>query len=303
MRNSADLFFTPQNFAGLTPPQADFQTATVVVLPVPYDSTTEWHSGAREGPQAIISASQYLELYDMELGREICQIGIHTLPEIEPILSSPENMIQRVYHIARDLHQQGKFITMLGGEHSLSLGVVRALKETIQDFCVLQLDAHADLRDEYTGTKYSHACVMRRIFELCPIVQVGIRSLSQEEQRFIEENNIHLFQVSTSGSVTTPPEQIVSSLSENVYISIDLDVFDPSIMPAVGTPEPGGMQWYEVLNLLKLICLHKHIVGFDLVELCPREGPGSCAFLAAKLAYKLMGYAFPGNFQQESPSN
>lgn len=303
MRNFPDLFSTPHNFAGLTSPYADFKTATVVVLPVPYDSTTEWHSGTREGPQAIISASQYLELYDIELGREIYQIGIHTLPEIEPILSSPENMIQRVYHVARDLCQQGKFITMLGGEHSLSLGVVRALKETVEDLCVLQLDAHADLRDEYTGTKYSHACVMRRIFELCPIVQVGIRSLSQEEQQFIEENNVPSFHLSTSGSVTASPEQIAYSLSQNVYISIDLDVFDPSIMSAVGTPEPGGMQWHEVLHLLKSICLHKHIVGFDLVELCPREGPSSCAFLAAKLAYKLMGYAFPDDFQQRSPSD
>jgi agmatinase len=179
---------------------------------------------------------------------------------------------------------------MFGGEHSLSLGMVQALKEKNQDICVLQLDAHADLRDEYLGTKYSHACVMRRVLELCPIVQVGIRSLSWEEQKFLTQNNMHLFSA-IPGSDLASPEEITASLRDNVYVSIDLDVFDPSIVPAVGTPEPGGMQWHEVLNLLRTVTLHKRVIGFDLVELCPEEGPASCAFLAAKLAYKLIGYA------------
>jgi agmatinase len=290
MQNIEDLFSNPQNFAGLISPYADLSTAKVVILPVPYDGTTEWHSGAREGPQAIINASQYLELYDIELNREIYKVGIHTLPKVKPLLNSPDEMIDSVYHIAGEITRQAKFVVMFGGEHSLSLGVVRALKEKIQNLSVLQLDAHADLRDEYLGTKYSHACVMRRILELCSIVQVGIRSLSWEEQRFLTQNNMHPF-FATPSSDLASPEDITALLSDNVYISIDLDVFDPSIMSAVGTPEPGGMQWHEVLNLLRTVTLRKRVFGFDLVELCPKEGPTSCAFLAAKLAYKLIGYA------------
>ncbi len=291
MKSLKALFSQPQNFAGLPSPYCDFETAKVAILPAPYDSTTEWHAGTRDGPQAIIDASQYLELYDIELDREIYKIGIHTLPQIKPVLSSPEKMIERVYQIAKALYQQAKFTVMIGGEHSLSLGVVQALEEKLQDFCVLQLDAHADLRDEYSGTRYSHACVMRRIFELCPIVQVGIRSLSWEERQFLNQNKIQSFYTLASSRDLAPAEQIMASLNQNVYISIDLDVFDPSIMPAVGTPEPGGMQWHEVLHLLKLVTQHKRVVGFDIVELCPKEGPASCAFLAAKLAYKLIGYA------------
>jgi agmatinase len=292
MKNIEDLLSPPQqNFAGLTYPYADFETAKVVILPVPYDGTTEWHSGTREGPQAIINASQYLELYDIELRREISKIGIHTLSEVRPVLSSAEEMIQRVYQVAKELYRLGKFVVMIGGEHSLSLGIVQALKEKIQDLCVLQLDAHADLRDEYSGTRYSHACVMRRILDLCPIVQVGIRSLSQEEQQFLNQKKMHPFYMAASSSILASAEQIITSLSDNVQVSIDMDVFDPSIMPAVGTPEPGGMQWHEVLDLLKVVAEHKRIVGFDLVELCPEQGPASCAFLAAKLAYKLIGYA------------
>ena len=272
------------------PPYADLPTAKVVILPVPYDGTTEWHSGTREGPQAIINASQYLELYDIEINREIYKVGIHTLPKVQPSLNSPEEMIDRVYRIAGELTRQAKFVVMFGGEHSLSLGMVQALKEKNQDLSVLQLDAHTDLRDEYLGTKYSHACVMRRILELCPIVQVGIRSLSGEEQIFLAQNNMHPF-FSTPNPDLASPEDITALLSDNVYVTIDLDVFDPSIMPAVGTPEPGGMQWHEVLNLLKTVTLHRRVIGFDLVELCPKEGPASCAFLAAKLAYKLIGYA------------
>ncbi len=291
MENIEDLFSPPQNFAGLVPSYSDLQTAKAVILPVPYDSTTEWHSGTREGPQAIIEASQYLELYDIELDRDIYNVGIHTLPKVQPLLNSPEKMIDRVYHIASELIKQAKFLVMLGGEHSLSLGMVQALRENFHDLCVLQLDAHADLRDEYLGTKYSHACVMRRIFELCPIVQVGVRSLSREEQQFLAQNNLHPFYISTSRSVLASTEHIIALLSDNVYVSIDMDVFDPSVMPAVGTPEPGGMQWHEVVNLLRVVTLHKNVVGFDLVELCPKEGTASCAFLAAKLAYKLIGYA------------
>jgi agmatinase len=283
-------FLPPRVFAGLTPPYSNLQQARTVILPVPYDSTSEWRGGSRHGPQAIIDASQYLELYDLELDREIYKVGIFTLPEVEPLLSSPQDMIDRVYQVIKGLIQEEKFIVLLGGEHSLSLGAVRAFKEAFPRLSVLQLDAHADLRDAYLGTKYSQACVMRRIFELCPISQVGVRSLSGEEKQFLTQNKLKPFYMSDLALNTASIDQIVDSLSEDVYVTIDVDVLDPSIMPAVGTPEPDGMSWRQVLDIIESVALHKHVVGFDLMEFCPGEGPGSCAFLLAKLAYKLIGY-------------
>ncbi|MEE8471267.1 MAG: agmatinase [Dehalococcoidia bacterium] len=291
---SDELFNPPRtSFAGILPHPTAFDEAKVIVLPVPYDSTTEYKSGARDGPQAIIDASQYLELYDAELDREPSEAGICTMPEVQPVMDSPQQMVERVHHIATDLLGEGKLLAMLGGEHSLTIGMVTAFRDRYPDLSVLQLDAHADLRDQYMGTKYSHACVMRRVWELCPFVQVGIRSMSREEHRFLEQHQIEPFYAE---ALTEPDcaDLVVSRLSPQVYISIDLDVLDPSIMSAVGTPEPGGISWQQILELLKATAGNRQIVGFDVVELCPREGPTSCAFLAAKLAYKLMGYAtFP----------
>jgi agmatinase len=287
------IFLPHRVFAGLEPPYSNLQQAKTVILPIPYDSTSEWQGGSRHGPQAIIDASQYLELYDLELDREIYKVGIATLPEVEPLLSSPQDMIDRVYQVIKGLIQQKKFVVLLGGEHSLSLGAVRAFKEAFPGLSVLQLDAHADLRNEYLGTKYSQACVMRRIFELCPISQVGVRSLSREEKQFLTQNKLTPFYMSDLASNTAFIDQIVDSLSEDVYVTIDVDVLDPSIMPAVGTPEPDGMSWRQVLDIIESVALHKHVVGFDLMEFCPAEGPGSCAFLLAKLAYKLIGCAVP----------
>jgi len=286
------LFFPPRNFAGISSPYSDLENSRVVILPVPYDSTTDWRSGTRDGPRAIIDASQYLELYDLELEREIYQVGIHTLPELQPDMSSPENMIHRVYTVAKELLGKDKVVLMLGGEHSLTLGMVKAYREKYEALSVLQLDAHADLHDSYLGTKFGHATVMRRVYELCPIVPVGIRSLSDEERRFIVEADIQPVYAKGATLTENSIEQIIASLSNDVYITIDLDVLDPSIMSAVGTPEPGGLGWYELLDLLREVAKSKRIVGFDLVELCPSEGPLACAFLAAKLAYKLVGYIF-----------
>ncbi len=285
-----ELFSSQWSFAAISPPYSDWERARVVVLPVPYDSTTEWRSGARDAPRAIIDASQYLELYDIELDREISEVGIHTLPEVQPEMAGPEHMIQRVYEVARGLLDKDKIVLMLGGEHSLTLGMVRAYREKYEALTVLQLDAHTDLRDSYLGTKFSHATVMRRVSELCPIVPVGIRSLSHEERQFIAEAGIRPFYAHDLISGKVANKQIADSLSGQIYITIDLDVLDLSIMPAVGTPEPGGIGWYELLALLREVARARYVVGFDLVELCPREGPLSCAFLAAKLAYKLIGY-------------
>ncbi|MCX6005229.1 MAG: agmatinase [Chloroflexi bacterium] len=292
MNGLGDMFAPTWSFAGLASPHADFPSSRVVILPVPYDGTTEWHSGTREGPRSIIEASVYLEWYDIELEQEICEIGIHTLPELQPSMNSASETVERTYRIAKDLIEKRKFIVTLGGEHSISTGVVRAYSEKYDNLTVLQLDAHADLRDQYQDNKFSHACVMRRVIDLCPIVQAGIRSMSLEEQQFIASRGMQPFILSETDPQKLPVEKIVGSLSENVYISIDLDVFDPSIMSAVGTPEPGGLLWDEALNLLKSVSQAKNIVGFDIVELCPGQGPSSCAFLAAKLAYKLIGYSF-----------
>jgi len=286
-----ESFYPPRNFAAIRAEAASLERARVVILPVPYDGTTEYKGGLRGGPQAIIDASQDLELFDPELEQETYLVGIHTLPELQPLMGGPEHMIQRVYETARDLLGKGKIPVMLGGEHSLTVGMVRAFREKFDRLSVLQLDAHADLRDEYEDSKYSHACVMRRVLECCPIVQVGIRSLSQEEHRFLTQNQLRPFFAQGSPLDELDENEIISALSADVYITIDLDVLDPSIMSAVSTPEPGGISWHEILRVLRRVAEQRRIVGCDVVELCPREGPSSCAFLAAKLAYKLIGFS------------
>ncbi len=286
MNDSKDLFSPAFSFAGLRPPYCDLAGAQAIILPVPYDLTSEWHSGSREGPCAIINTSQYLELYDIELDREIYLSGIHTLPELEIVLD-PVEMTERIAGIVRSIASQSKLPVTLGGEHSISLGAIKALKERHDDLCVLQLDAHADLRDTYQGTPYSHACIGRRISEHCPLVQAGIRSLCMEERDFIAKNNLSSFLYQSPG---LPLEEIVESLGNTVYVTIDLDVFDPAFMSAVATPEPGGMTWHETLALLRTVAERKKIVGFDVVELCPSQGPASCVYTASKLVYKLIGY-------------
>ncbi len=294
MSDQQGLYSQPKNFAGLSSPFSDFASAKVVVLPVPYDSTTEWHSGSRNGPKSIIDASYYLEWYDLELQKELYSMGIHTLPELEPTYDNPEAMAHRVYQATSSLLQSSKFIVMLGGEHSISVGSVRAHVEKYPGCSVLQLDAHADLRDEYLGTKYGHACVMRRVEELCPITQIGIRAISLEEKEHASNKGLKPFFLEHN-MIPLPIDKIIQTLKHDVYISIDLDVFDPSIMSAVGTPEPGGMLWHHALSLLRAVSQKRNIIGFDVVELCPDQGPSACAFLAAKLTYKLIGYTFDGH--------
>jgi len=288
-----DAFLPPRSFAGLAPPYSELQQAQAVIVPVPYDATSEWRSGSRHGPQAIIDASQYLELYDIDLKREISEVGICTLPHVEPLLNRPQDMIDRVYQVMRPLVQSDKFVVLLGGEHSLSLGAVRAYKEAFPGLSVLQLDAHTDLREEYLGTRYGQACVMRRILELCPISQVGVRSLSLEEDRFMKQQDLTPFYISDLVSDSGSMHRILDSLNDDVYITIDVDVLDPSIMPAVGTPEPDGMSWRQVVDIVRSVALHRHVVAFDMMEFCPQEGPNSCAFTLAKLAYKLIGCCLP----------
>lgn len=282
----------PWSFVAVDPQETNLEDCRVVVVPVPYDATTSYRGGAREGPRAIIEASRYLEDYDIELEREIYRVGIHTLPELEPHIGNPADMIKRVQTLVGPFARSGKLLAVLGGEHSVSVGVVKALHEVHTDLSVLYLDAHGDLRDEYMGSAFSHACTARRIWETCPLVEVGVRSISQEEASFIGEQRVSVY-FHGEGDLTASwnVEDVLKGLSEHVYVSIDLDVFDPSLMAAVGTPEPGGPGWEAVLSLLRVICMERSIVGFDVMELCPNAGPPSCAFIAAKLAYKVIGYA------------
>jgi len=261
----------------------------------PYDKTTTYIHGAAQGPGAIIDASKYMERFDDELNQETFRIGIHTmeLPDLEKLPS--EEMVKKIHDTYAELLKANKFPVMLGGEHSVSIGAVAALKEVYPNLSVLQLDAHNDLRTEYFGSKLNHGCVGRRISEICPLVQAGTRSMSKEEKDFIASQVNGRVQVVDVYSILEMPmwkDKISKALSENVYITLDLDVFDPSLMPAVGTPEPGGIGWYEMLDLLREIVKDKKVVGFDVVELCPIKGQIASDFLAAKLVYRLLGYIF-----------
>lgn len=271
--------------AGFTP----LEQAKVVVLPVPYDETSTWGKGADKGPDAIIEASANMELYDIETDSEVYKTGIFTAPAVTE-KSSPEKMVNAVHRETANYLKQGKFVVGLGGEHSVTTGFVRAHAEVYKNMSVLQLDAHTDLRPEYEGSPYNHACVMSRVAELCPIVQVGIRSMDTVEKPFLVKNK--LFLAEDIHSRNNWYQEVVDQLTENVFITVDLDVFDPSIMPSTGTPEPGGMLWYETIKLLKLVSQQRNIIGFDVVELAPTEYDKAPDFLAAKLVYKLLSYRF-----------
>lgn len=284
-----------KNFAGLDDDYGSIKRAKVAILPVPYDKTTTYIKGTKLGPEAIIDASFYLERYDDELNLETFKIGIHTMDALYCENVTPEEIVEKVYNQTSETLKLGKFPVMLGGEHSVSVGAVKAFKDLYPDISVLQLDAHYDLRDEYYGSRFNHGCVARRIAEICPLVQVGTRSLSKEEKDFLTSQSNGMVKTISVYDILDMPmwkDAVVDKLSENVYITIDLDVFDPSIMPAVGTPEPGGIGWYETIDLLREVSKDRKIVGFDVVELCPINGQVASDFLAAKLVYRLLGYVF-----------
>ena len=284
-----------KNYIGLDEEYSSFKRSKVVIAQVPYDKTTTYIHGTSRGPAAIIDASRYIELFDDELNQETYKIGIHTMEPLEVEKSSSEEMIEKVRAASAELLKSNKFPVILGGEHSVSIGAVRAFKDAYPNISVLHLDAHCDLRNEYFGSRFNHGCVARRISEICPIVQVGTRSISREEKDFLAtQANGKVKNVNVYDILDNPvwKDSVSKSLTENVYISIDLDVFDISLMPAVGTPEPGGIGWYETLDLLREVSKDKKIVGFDVVELCPIQGQVSSDFLAAKLIYRLLGYIF-----------
>ncbi len=283
-------FYFPFNFGALPRELADYDKAKVVILPAPYDSTTSYKPGTRDGPHAIINASRYVEFYDEEAGKNFSEIGISTLDELE-MVDDAEMMISRVYESAKALLNDGKKIVLLGGEHSLTSGMVRAMHEKHKNLTVLHIDAHADMADTNGESKWDHGCVARRCYELGQVVLAGIRSLSQEQAEFIKKEKIPIFyahDILAAGNDKWMDEAI-SKLSENVYITIDIDSLDPSIMPSTGTPVPGGLQWHTMLKFLRKAGENRNVVGFDVMELMPIPFMHAPDFMAAKLIYKLIG--------------
>ena len=279
---------TPYNFGGLSDEFFNYENAKIAVLPVPFDKTSSWIKGSEKGPKAIIEASMNMELYDLETDSEVYKNGIFTSTEI--LSNSSEEMIKCVYDRVKELMKDGKFVVSLGGEHTISLPAIKAHHENYSDISIINLDAHSDMRESYLDNRYSHACVMARVKEINNnIILIGIRSLDSSELDNINKNNTFF-----AKDIFDSEEWIgeaIEKLKQNVYISIDLDVFDPSVLPSTGTPEPGGLDWYTVIKFLKEVCKNRNLIGFDVVELCPTENKAS-DFLAAKLIYKLLSYKF-----------
>jgi agmatinase len=282
----------PFTFGALEQDAGSFDRAGAVILPVPFERTTSYVPGTKNGPRDIIAASGQVELYDEELGREICDVGIHTLPAMESPFASTDDALAEMRRVAAWLAGAGKFFVALGGEHALTAPLVAGVADVHPGLTVLQVDAHADLRESYMGDRNSHASAMRRVLEHAPAVQVAIRNLSAPEATAIPGLNTTVFYDWNMRDDPAWMTRVVDALGEKVYITIDCDGIDPAVMPAVGTPEPGGLTWRELLTLLKLVMTRKTVVAADVVELCPIPGLAAPTFLAARLVYKLIGYRF-----------
>ncbi len=278
---------TKRNYAGIPDKYARIDDAKVVLIPVPYDGTSTWQKGADKGPEAFLEASENMELYDIETASEVYKKGIYLAPPVSEN-SSPEKMVESVYKTVKTYLKQEKFVTLFGGEHSVSIGSIRAFNETFEDLSVVQIDAHADLRETYEGSSCNHACAVHEASKNTNLIQVGIRSMDASEKEFMDENRVYFGHELYDDWM----DDAIGQMTPNVFITIDLDALDPSIMPATGTPEPGGMLWYETLDFLKMIFKTKNVVGFDIVELCPNENHKAADFLAAKLYYKMLSYKF-----------
>jgi agmatinase len=267
----------------------DYSESGIIIVPVPYDETSTWIKGADKGPDAILEASVNLEFYDVETSSEAHLEGINT---IEPVLEkeTPEKMVNAVYEKTLALLSDKKFPVIIGGNHSVTIGSIKAFSEYYDELSVLQLDAHADLREKYMGSKFNHACVMARAREWVPIVQVGIRSMSLDEIPYADRDRM-FFSHELYYNKNLYFEAI-ERLSENVYITIDLDVFDPSVIPSTGTPEPGGPEYIELLHFLRDVIKTRNVVGFDVVELCPSRSNKAPDYIAAKIIYQLLSYRF-----------
>ena len=292
MSESAQL---PINFGGIDEERySSFDDARVLILPVSYEGTVSYGTGTAAGAMAIVNASRNMELYEEETDAEVYKIGIHTLPEFTP-RETPDAMMSELYDYSKQILATDKFLCMLGGEHSVSAPIIKAHHEKFENLSVLQIDAHADLRDTYDGTPHSHASIMARVVKdlRIPAVQVGIRSISGDEARSLKDGlPTKIFWARDIVGKTDWIDEALDSLTENVYLTIDIDGLDPSIVPTTGTPEPGGLGWYETLTLIRKLAEKKRVVGMDLVEYSYFENYDSPAFLCSKLVYKSLAYIF-----------
>ena len=282
----------PLQFGGALPEARNFADSRVVILPVPVDRTTSYVAGTRNGPHEILQASSHMELWDEEIGADVHGVGIFTLPEMELPFGELAPLMDEIRRVAAEVLSRDKFLVSIGGEHSITPPLVAATAAQYPGVHVLQIDAHADLRDCYMGTPHNHACAMRRSLEHAPVTQVGIRSMSPEEAKAVPDLKTRIFY---DWSMRRDPgwiDKVIDSLGDPVYITIDVDGMDPAIMPATGTPEPGGLSWYEMLALLRAAFTRRTVVACDVVELSPIPGLMAPNFLCAKLIYKMLGYKF-----------
>jgi agmatinase len=288
---------TPNNFLGLESKLSHYPNARVAILPLPYEATTSYGAGTKHGPAAIIKASQQVEFFDEELNLEPCQVGIATAKAPAFFKKNKKSQgaqaVNLIADACRKLINDGKFVIGLGGEHTVTVGMVQAMHEKYPDLWVVQLDAHSDLRDQYAGSPYSHACAMARVNEFCPFIGLGIRSgIIGERERLKPPSRVYYAHEMRQLGATQWMEEVFSLAGTHVYLTIDLDFFNPAEMPAVGTPEPGGFGWYESLDFLRELFIRREVVGCDVVELMPLKGVSGADFFAARLAYKLIGYKF-----------
>ncbi|WP_421750471.1 agmatinase [Croceimicrobium sp.] len=276
-------------YAGVEDEWGDYTKARILLQSIPYDGTSTWGKGADQGFESFLDATDNMELYDIETDSEVYKQGVHILDPIRED-SSPEAVFETVYKKTQELLKTGKYLSFFGGEHSISIGVIKAFYEHHDNLSVLQIDAHADLRPDYHGSPYNHACAVYDASQNCNLVQVGIRSMDADEKQYVQEGNC--FYAHEMWGHDRWMDESIARLTDKVYLTIDLDAFDPSILAATGTPEPGGMGWYETLKYLRRVFREKEVVGFDIVELAPEKAHKASNFLAAKLYYKLLSYQF-----------
>ncbi len=279
----------PENYAGIPDEFAGYENSKIVLIPVPYDGTSTWGKGADKGPEAFLEASRNMEIYDIETKSEVYRQGVYL---DDPVLEdeSPEAMVDAVQARVMQHLNNEKFVTLFGGEHSISIGSIRGFREHFGDITVVQIDAHADLRKEYEGSACNHACAVYESSQMDNLIQVGIRSMDKEEEGPMNRNKVY-FAEDIHGK-TDWMQKAIDQMGPAVFITIDLDAFDGSLMPSTGTPEPGGMDWYSVIRFCRMIFEQKTVIGFDIVELAPNPNNGAPDFLAAKLYYKLLTYKF-----------
>lgn len=277
-------------FARISKNYTNLETSKIILILVPYEKTSTWGKGSNKGPQAFLKASNNMELYDIETNSEVYRRGIFLINLLTK-KNTPKEMIEKVYNITYKYLLQDKFVTLFGGEHSISIGSIRAFGNNFSNINILQLDAHTDLRPTYQGDPYNHACSLYEASQKYPLIQWGIRSMDIEEKKYIQPHHI-FYANDIYYKYDTSVQKALNVLLSPVYITIDLDVFDPSIVPSTGTPEPGGLLWYSTLKFLRKVFEEKKVVGFDIVELSPNKNEKSSAFLSAKLYYKLLSYQF-----------